>query len=861
MKKTSPIHDDLSNAQRLLALLEQGGAARRGIPLALLADVAYRNYAVEVVTNRAIPDVRDGLKPVHRRILYDMVIELGLTNRQPHKKSARIVGDVLGKFHPHGDKSVYDAMVILAQDFSMRLPLVDGQGNFGSQDGDEAAAMRYTEARPSAAGMALLADINANTVDFTDNFDGTLQEPTVLPTQLPNLLINGSDGIAVGMATRIPPHNVGEVCEAVLYVVKNWERRDKITTDKLMDIIPGPDYPTGGMVYRYRVDAKSGEKMDMLRQAYDTGRSTLVVSALADIQEIGGGKSEITITELPYQIARSTIKDRVADDRDKFREAGVSNVSDLSDRKGMRLVFETVRGFDPSAVLAYLMTNTKLTNSHAYSAVVLVPNDKGELEPRQLGLRDILMEFIRFRLQVITRRTQYELDRAEKRLHIVRALLAASLDIDEVIRIIRNAADEDAARTGLMKRLKVEVKRGKTKTLEPLDEAQAQAILDMPLKRINKLDTKKLQDERGQLEAKIDDLRDILGNEARRLSIVADETKQARDQFATPRRTRIISAEEGHKVVVTGPAAVEETQVILVGPDGVRCVAESQYKDKVPTGKASGRAVEVITQRLTANPEATVLLFTNKGRAWKGSVHRLAAGISLEGNERVVSAGVADPTKLVVLGTRAGNIKRVKVEDALNRAEGVWGGIIGLEDDKDEVLMAAIASESAQVLFFTAGSLGESGEDGRVLRFEARQVNPQATPSAKGVAGIKAPQTLIGGAVFEPGEHTEARLVVLSQAGFIKQVPLSDFPVQGRAGLGVMALKLGTLTGPVAACALARPGDQLDIYSAKGKRLRLDLKDVETSNRVKPGQNLAKAYGEEGTLFGGDAPARVVAVR
>lgn len=827
----------LGPTERLLQMLETGQAARNGVPGPLLLDANYRRYAEMVVLGRAIPDARDGLKPVHRRILYDMLIELGLDARSPHKKSARIVGDVLGKFHPHGDKAVYDAMVILAQDFSMRLPLVDGQGNFGSQDGDTAAAMRYTEARLSPAGEVMLADIKSDTVDFQPNFDGSLQEPTVLPTRLPNLLINGSNGIAVGMATSIPPHNVGEVCDAVVYVAQRWDQRAKIKTADLMKIIPGPDYPTGGVVYRYREDKETGQPIDVIAQAYETGKAVFVVQAQVDIQEIGGGKSEIVVTEIPFQVWKSTIKDRIADNREAFRNAGVANVADQSDRKGMRLVLETVRGFEPQQVLAYVLDKTQLRESQSYNAVALVRDADGKRRPQACSLRTMLVEFVTFRLEVIVRRTKYELKRAEDRLHIVHALLKAIQDIDAVIKIIRNAADVDDARKKLIKRLNI-------------DELQANAILDMQLRRLAKLEYKKLDDERKELEARIKYLRALLGSEKKQLEVVIEETKEIKSRFATPRRTVIIEHEQGHKQVVTGPLAPESPQVVLLTEEGARCESAESYRDRAATGTPSGKAVEVVLRRFVAAPDASVILISNTGRLWKGSVARLAQGVTLSNGDRLVYAGVAEPTQKLVLATRSGTVKRVNVEDALNRAEATWGMVIGLEPN-DAVVFAGLGSDEAQVFLYSAGLSGEA----KVLRFPANAVNPQATPSARGVAGIKLPEGEVvkGGLLFEPGSAAKA-VVLLTTEGFIRRVSLEEFPAQGRAGQGVHVLKPTEATGTLAGAALAAPTSIVDVYSVKGKRLRLDFKSVPAGKRTHPGSSLRRAYAD---LFGGEALASV----
>ncbi len=833
-----------STAQRLAAMFAGGRVAETGIPIWLLTDVYYRNYAIAVATDRAVPDVRDGLKPVQRRILYDMGNELGLWSHTPHKKSARVVGDVLGKFHPHGDVAVYDAMARMAQDFSLRQPLVDGQGNFGSADGDSPAAMRYTEARLSPAGELMLADIKSDTVDFGDNFDGTLQEPLVLPTALPNLLVNGANGIAVGLASNIPPHNLGEVCEAVIFVAQNWSKPAAVTLERLMSFIPGPDFPTGGVVYRYRPDPKTGEPVDVIRQGYETGRSTLVVSSICEIADIGGGKSEIAVTEIPYLVPRATIRERVADDRERFRAAGVSSISDLSDRNGMRLVFETVRGFEPQAVLRFLLDNTKLQSSLPYGAVVVVKNSRGELEPRQCTLPELLTQFVAFRLEVIVRRSTFELRRAEERLHIVQGLLKAIQAIDEVIRIIRSSADADEARQRLMKRLKI-------------DEIQTNAILDMQLRRLARLEFKKLDDERKELETKIKDRRGILDSQARQLAVVVSETQAVKAKFATPRRTRIIEHEGGHKAAepTTGPVALEGPQRLIVSPEGARCEPAAGSADRVVLGRASAKAVEVVLARANVAPEATLLLVSSTGRAWKGPLARVAAGVPLTNGDRLVYAGAAQAGEYLVLGTRRGNVKRVKVEDALDRVDNSWSQIIGLEDEGDEVLFAGLAGDDAHVFFCTAG--GEDS-DARVLRFEAGTVNPQATSSARGVTGIKLNDaTLVAGGVMAPGD--DGALVVLSAKGFLKRVALGEFPVQGRGGQGVVGLRVTAATGPVVGAAFAPAGSLVDVYSVKGKRLRLALADVAEAHRPAAGTSLHRQYGD-GQLFGGEALDRVVAL-
>ncbi len=808
---------------------------------------AYRRYAVLTILDRALPDVRDGLKPVQRRILYAMS-DMHLTHNQPHKKSARLVGEVLGKYHPHGDQSVYDAMVRMAQDFSMRSPLIDGQGNYGSIDGDSAAAMRYTETRLAALGESMLMDIERDTVDWCPNFDGSLKEPTVLPCRFPNLLVNGAAGIAVGMSTSILPHNLGEVCDALIYMAKNWKKRDKIGIDELQKFIPGPDLPTGGLLYRYRVNGDEN-KVDMIRQAYATGNATLVCQAKADIQDIGGGKSEIIVTEMPYQVQKSTVLERIASNRDKFQ--GITDVRDESDYKGMRVVFEVGRGVDPYEALERLFTHTQMRSSLSYNALALVMSEEGKASPQNLTLADMLSEFIRHRLDVITRRARFELNRAEARLHIVEGLLKAISMIDEVIDIIRHSQNTETARTNLMKKI-------------GLSEIQATAILDMPLRRLTSLERKKLEEEQKELKARVKQLKEILGSEDRRLQVVIQETEEVKDQYADPRRTVIIDHEDGHQARVTVADLVIPTaaQMVVVSRSGVlRCDAKT-WKDSSPRGKLSARAVEINLAHFQVKPDESVLLISNCGRLWQANVGRLPlqadfSQLGLEKDEFVVGCGAAVAGHSLVLVTRSGNVKRVKVEDCLNsRHETAWSPIIGLDGKEDEVLLAGVASEKAEVLICTSGSQKTTP---RALRFEAAAVNPQATPSARGVAAIKMlDDRLVGAVLLEPQQAKEFALVA-SMRGHMKRISLQEFPVQGRGGQGVQIWKINDSTGLVSALAVAPESADVDIYSAKGRRLRLAVKDINQVTRATKGIDLGARYAN-GDLFDNDPLAGVVKI-
>ena len=808
---------------------------------------AYRRYAVLTILDRALPDVRDGLKPGQRRILYAMGA-INLKHSGPHRKSALVVGEVLGKYHPHGDQSVYDAMVRMAQDFSMRSPLIDGQGNYGSIDGDSAAAMRYTEARLASVGEAMLADIDLETVDWRPNYDGSLKEPSVLPTRFPNLLVNGAAGIAVGMSTSLVPHNLGEVCDAAVYMAKNWKKRSKISVDELQKFIPGPDLPTGGLLYRFRVN-NDGTKVDMIRQAYETGNATMVCQAKADIQDIGGGKSEIIVTELPYQVQKSTVLERIATSRDKF--AGITDVRDESDYKGMRVVFEVGRGADPSEVLERLFTHTQMRSSLSYNALALVMNNEGKASPQTLTLNDMLSEFIRHRLDVIVRRSKYELAKAEARLHIVQGQLKAISMIDEVIDIIRHSQNTETARNNLMKKI-------------GLTEIQANSILEMPLRRLTSLERKKLEDEQKELMARVKELKAILDSEETRLGVVVQETEEVKEKFADPRRTMIIDHEEGHQARVTVADMVipTEEQMVVVTRSGLQRCDVKAWKDTVQRGKPSSRAVDINLMRLKVKPEENVMLVSSRGRLWHANVGRLPLAadftkFGMDKDETIVGGGVAAPKYSLVLVTQSGSIKRVKVEDCQgSRSEGSWSQIIGLEDKGDGVLMAGVCSEKAEVLIATSGT-HESPP--RALRFETSSLNAQATPSARGVAAIKMlDDALVGGAFLEPNQVKEFALVVTDR-GHLKRISLEEFPQQGRGGQGVQIWKLNETTGIVIGFTTAPAAADVDIYSQKSRRIRLAVKEINQVTRATKGIDLGVRYAN-GSLFEGDPTVGVVKV-
>ena len=786
---------------------------------------AYFQYAVETITDRALPRVEDGLKPVQRRILYAMH-DMGLYHDKPHRKSARVVGEVLGKYHPHGDQSVYLAMIRMGQDFAMRHPLIDGQGNWGSIDGDPPAAMRYTEARLAEIAEFMLQDIDQDTVDFVDNFDGSLQEPVILPAALPNLLVNGTMGIAVGMATSIPPHNLGEVCDALIYVAQNWRRRDRISVDELMKIIPGPDFPTGGVVYRYREGPTGEEKIDTIRDAYESGRGSIITQARIDMEDIGGGKVNIVVTELPYAVQKSTVMERIAREVRDGRISGVTDLRDESDHEGMRAIIEVSRVANPREVLENVLMRSQLRETFGVNALALVAervNGETVVRPQRLSLREMLVYFVEHRLNVIVRRSRHELARREARLHIVEGLLKALDVIDEVIDTIRRSRTSESAEMNLIKKF-------------GFTSQQAEAILAMQLRRLAALERRKLADEEKELRARIKYLQGLLRSQARRLEVVVEETQAIKKKFAEPRRTVILTDEQPGRGIVTEAelAVPEEAQMIVVTTQGVQRHDVSRFGYRVRPGTTS-RAVEAYRLCLPSGAQDTVVLVSDRGRAWWGAVGRLPRSASFEElglnkGEQVVGLGILSGQCCLVLGTRQGQVKRVTAEDVMSTAEASWAMVIGLAGEDDGVLFAGVGGEQAQVMFFSTS---------RGIRFAASEVNPQATPSARGVAGMKLVKgdRLLGGVVVAD-PHADLGVVVVSKNGYVKRVPLAEFPVQGRGGQGVLLLNQTRSSGPVVAVGAGPLNGSVDVISADGRRQR--LADVPETNRANRGEKLVE---------------------
>jgi len=726
---------------------------------------AYLDYAMSVIVARALPDARDGLKPVHRRILFAMH-DMGLRPESPYKKSARIVGEVLGKYHPHGDMAVYEAMARMAQDFSMRAMLVDGQGNFGSVDGDSPAAMRYTEARLTALATHLLADIQKDTVDFAENFDGTLTEPEVLPAAVPNLLVNGATGIAVGMATSIPPHNLGEVVDALVYMLQNWEKLDDLTIEDLMKYVKGPDFPTGGVIIQ-----DNGE--DTLAHAYATGRGGVTVQARAHLEEMIRGRNRIILTELPYMTNKATLIERIASLVREERLEGIADLRDESDRHGMRIVIELNKTADPEVVLRELYKNTQMRITFSLILLALVDG-----EPRLLGLKQALRVYLEHRLEVVRRRSEFDLERARHRAHVLEGLRIALKNLDEVIDLIRRSPDAESARTRLMKRFK-------------LTEIQAQAILDLPLRRLAALERKKIEEEHREVLALIKNLESLLRSPRKMRQVVGEELLAIKETFGDPRRTQIVHLGEGvTKAALLTATDLEPEQAVWVmtTPEGL--IART-VDDQLP--RLSGR--DIAGNLVAAKTRDTLYLVAENGEAAAIPVHMLPQAarpgegapfqkLSPLTPEHRLAAAFALPAKngrvedwFVLTVTRQGMVKK----SALAELPGPSAHTFALVkvNPGDRLGWVHLTNGKAQVLLATA--------DGMAIRFAEEEVRPMGLVAA-GVMGIKLlEKDEVIGAELAPAR---GEVFMMATDGSAKRMASAQFPKQGRYGQGVIAWKL-----------------------------------------------------------------------
>lgn len=767
---------------------------------------SYINYAMSVIVGRALPDVRDGLKPVHRRILYAMH-EAGMTPDKPHKKSARIVGDVLGRYHPHGDTAVYDAMVRLAQDFSTRYPLIDGHGNFGSIDGDSAAAMRYTEARMSKIALELLRDIEKETVEFLPNYDDSLQEPAVLPSRIPHLLINGSAGIAVGMATNIPPHNITEVIDGVMTLID----RPQVTIRELMEIIKGPDFPTGGIIM-----GREG-----IRQAYETGRGAVRVRAISQIEKLSNGKMRILVTELPYLVNKARLIEKIAElVRDKKIE-GITDLRDESDRTGMRIVIELRRDINPQIVLNQLYKQTQLQDSFGVNMLALVGG-----EPKTLNLKEMLYHYLEHQKDVVVRRTRYELKKAEERLHIVEGLKIAIDHIDEVIRIIRQSKDIDTSKKNLIERF-------------ALTEKQAQAIVDMRLGRLSGLEREKLEAEYKELVARIAHLQNVLSDERLVLKIIKDELTEVKEKFGDKRRTQIsIDTEE----LETEDLIAEEDVVIAITHGGyIKRQPISTYRNQ----RRGGRGITAITTKeedfvehlFITTTHNYLLFFTHKGKVYRLKVYELPeAGRQAKGTAIVNLLSLAGDDKITAVipvrefvdgqylltGTRNGIIKKTSLgEYDTSRKD----GIIALTmDEGDELIGVKLTHGSDEIILAT--------HMGMVIRFSEQEVRNMGR-TARGVKGINLSEgdRVVGMDTFRDG----ADLLVVTEKGFSKRTSLAEFRSQARGGKGLIGMKVTPRNGYIVGVMVVSQGDEMMIITQDGVMIRVFVDDISSMGRATQG--------------------------
>jgi DNA gyrase subunit A len=776
---------------------------------------AYLDYAMSVITARALPDVRDGLKPVQRRILYTMY-DNGLRPDRPYKKSAATVGDVLGKYHPHGDSAVYDAMVRLAQDFAMRYPLIDGQGNFGSIDGDPAAAYRYTESRPTALAMEMLADIDMETVDVRPNFDDSRTEPDVMPARFPNLVVNGAAGIAVGMATNIPPHNLAEVCDGLVFLIDHYEDIDAVTPEQLLRFIPGPDFPTGAAILG----------TEGIQNAYATGRGRVILRAKTHIEELRGGRQAIIVTEIPYQVNKTTLLERIAElARDK-RVEDLSDLRDESDRTGMRIVIELKRGADTRSTLNQLFKYSQLQGTFGVNMLALVGG-----EPRVLPLKRMLQLYIEHRREVIRRRSEFELKKARHRQHVLEGLRIALANLDDIINTIRQSPDAPGARDRLMKRFK-------------LSEIQAQAILDMQLRRLAALERQKIEDEYKEITARIGFLESLLADPKKILGVIKDDLAEMKKYYGDARRT----------IIVPGDAGELTAEDLIASEDVLITVTERGYIKRVPADtyraqQRGGRGIigskpkgqDTVRHNFLANTRERLLFFTDRGRVFQMGAHQVpetsreAAGtplanlIQLDRNERVtvtlaVPAWKFEHHGYLVMVTKNGRIKRTD----LSEYDGVRpSGLIAiLLDDGDELNWAAVTTGEDDIILVT--------RKGMALCFheqEARAMGRQAG----GVNAIrfKAGDRLAAMDVVKP----DGDLLVVTQHGHGKRSPLSEYPRQGRYTQGVITIdvrRLGEL-GEIADARVVEDDREVTLISDRGIVMRTRTDNISRMGRITRG--------------------------
>ncbi|HFI0408819.1 TPA: DNA gyrase subunit A [Streptococcus suis] len=765
---------------------------------------SFIDYAMSVIVARALPDVRDGLKPVHRRILYGMN-ELGITPDKPHKKSARITGDVMGKYHPHGDSAIYEAMVRMAQWWSYRHMLVDGHGNFGSMDGDGAAAQRYTEARMSKIALEMLRDINKNTVDFADNYDSSEREPEVLPARFPNLLVNGTTGIAVGMATNIPPHNLGETIDAVKLVMDNPD----VTTREIMEVLPGPDFPTGAMVM-----GKSG-----IHRAYETGKGSIVLRSRTEIEEYGNGRERIVVTEFPYMVNKSKVQEHIVKLVQEKRIEGITAVRDESNREGVRFVIEVRRDASANVILNNLFKQTQLQTNFSFNMLAIQNG-----VPKILSVRQILESYIEHQKEVVTRRTQFDKEKAEARAHILEGLLIALDHIDEVIRIIRNSETDALAQAELMERF-------------DLSERQSQAILDMRLRRLTGLERDKIQSEYDELVSLIADLIDILAKPERVVLIIKEELEEVKRKHADPRRTELMV---GEVISLEDEDLIEEADVLITlsNQGYIKRLAQDEFQAQ----KRGGRGVQgtgvkdddFVRELVSTSTHDHLLFFTNKGRVYRLKGYeipeygRTAKGLpvvnllKLEENESIQT--IINVTKdqaadnYLFFATRQGIVKRTNVNEFSNiRQNGLKA--LNLKDD-DELINVFLTDGQADVIMGT-----KFGYSVRFAETDVRNMGRTAT----GVRGIKLREGdhLVGATIVSDDQE----VLVLSEKGYGKRTPAYEYPTKGRGGKGIITLKVADKNGPLAGLTTVQGNEDIMVITDTGVIIRTSIANISQTGR------------------------------
>lgn len=775
----------------------------------------YIDYAMSVIVGRALPDVRDGLKPVHRRILYSMQ-ELGLEPQKGYRKCARIVGEVLGKYHPHGDSSVYDALVRMAQDFSLRYMLVDGHGNFGSVDGDSAAAMRYTEAKMNKIAVEMLRDIRKETVDFMPNFDGEEKEPVVLPSRYPNLLVNGSSGIAVGMATNIPPHNLGEIIDGTIMLIDNPET----TVLELMTAIKGPDFPTGAIVM-----GKAG-----IRAAYETGKGKIVVRAKAEIEE-ENGRNRIVVTEIPYQVNKAKLIENIADLVKDKKITGISDLRDESDREGMRIVIELKRDANPNVILNLLFKHTKMQDTFGVIMLALVDN-----EPKVLNLKEVLTHYIAFQKEVVTRRTIFELNKAEARAHILEGLKIALDNIDDVITIIRSSKNSDIAKSTLMERFQ-------------LSDKQAQAILEMRLRRLTALERDKIEEELNEIMQYIEYLNSILADEMKLLGVIKEELIEIKSKYNDERRTEIQKVV--NEIDIEDLIQEEDVVITLTNSGYIKRISADTYSAQ----RRGGRGIQAMTTKeddfvenvLITSTHSDVLFFTNKGRVYKKRAYeipdagRTAKGtniinlIPIEQDERIETVlTIADEIRegYLFMATKKGLVKKTHLSEFKNLRK---NGLIAISlREGDELLKVKVTRGDADIVIVS--------EHGNAIKFNEQDVRAMGRTAA-GVKSMNLREDDI--AVCMDIAVDDEDLLVISENGFGKRTPLVEYKRQNRGGVGLITYKISEKTGKVVGATVCKAEDELMLINTSGVAIRINVSDVSVTSRATMGVRLMRTSDEE----------------